>query len=353
MTAAQRVLVVAPGRGSYGPRELGTLARAAAESEKGEAAVARITAAIDAARGGSLRELDERKTFTPDLLGPESANSLIFACSLLDFALFPEAPHGPPYEVAGFIGNSLGFYTTLALSGALTLEDGARLVATMGRLQAKLARGQQLIYPWVDEEWRPVPERRAAIQAALESGAAFDSIRLGGFAILACEDARAVRLPPAKQGGRDYPFVLEGHHGYHSPLAAAVAEAASIELGDLAWRAPSAHLVDGRGAIFTPWSADPRELADYALAYQVREPFDFTAQLVTALRELAPDSIVLLGPGESIGGAIGQVIVQERFFGLESKAAFMERQRTAPVLHALGRPDQRARFLNGSAGAAS
>ncbi len=342
-----RVLVVAPGRGSYGPRELGTLARAARESERAEAEVARIASALDAVRGDSIRALDGRAAWDPALLGPEHANSLIFACSLLDFALCFDR-----VEIAGLIGNSLGFYTTLALSGALSLEDGAKLVATMGRLQARHARGQQLIYPWVDDEWRPVPERRAAIHAAIESGIAFDSIRLGGFAILACEDARAVRLPSARQGGRDYPFVLEGHHGYHSKLAEAVVAPAARELSSLEWRAPRAHLVDGRGAVFSPWSTDGRALADYALGSQVREPFDFTAQLVTALRELAPDSIVLLGPGESMGGAIGQTIVQERFQGISSKQAFLERQKSAePVLHALGRPDQRAKFLElGAAG---
>jgi len=246
----------------------------------------------------------------------------------------------------GFCGNSLGFYTTLALAGALSREEGARLVATMSRLQAEKNRGSQLIYPVVDDEWRPVPERRAAVLAAIESGSAFDSIRLGGFAVLAARDPRSVRLPAVRQGGRDYPLVLEGHQGFHSPFAEPVAEAARRELSGLAWRAPGRHVVDGRGVIFSPWSADPAEIARYSLGEQLTAPFDFATQLVTGVRELAPDVLVLLGPGEGIGGAIGTILVRERFFGLGSKQAFQERQKSSePVLHALGRPEQRAKFL--------
>jgi acyl transferase domain-containing protein len=342
---SRRVLVIAPGRGSYGPRELGSLGKIAKRSPRAEAAFGRVAAAVDAARadekGSSVGALDGRASFTPDLLEAESASALIFAGSMLDFALLPEGT-----TIAGAIGNSLGFYTALALSGALDLEQGARLVVTMSRLQARNGKGGQLLYPVVDEEWNEVAERKAAIVRLLESGAVYRSIDLGGFAVLAALDPRKVDLPTVRQGGRDYPLVLEGHHGYHSPLVAAVAEGASRELGDLAWRRPRLHLVDGRGAIFTPWSADPAELAAYALGHQVREPFDFTTSLVTATRELAPDALVLLGPGESIGGAIGQTIVRERFFGIASKAAFLDRQRSEePVLYALGRPEQRQRLL--------
>lgn len=339
-----RVLVVAPGRGSYGPRELGTLGKLAAY-EHSEPVLAAVVSAVDAAREelelGSIRALDDAKSFTPEHAAAENASALIFACSVADFRLFPEN-----VEICGILGNSLGFYTALALSGALSLEDGAKLVVTMARLQTRFARGAQVLYPCVDEEWRPVPERQRAIARVIESGLAFPSIHLGGFAVLACADPATVPLPPLRQGGRDYPFVLEGHHGYHSPLVSEVARAAASELSSLGFAAPRLHLVDGRGAIFTPWSAAPSEIAAYALGYQVTEPFDFTASLRTALRELAPDALVLLGPGESIGGAIGQVIVESRFAGIDSKERFGERQRSEkPILYALGRPDQRASFL--------
>jgi acyl transferase domain-containing protein len=339
----KRVLVVAPGRGSYGPRELGTLARA------GDAA-APVIAAVDAARAarglGSIGELDARKTFSPEEhLAAENASALIFACSMADAGAFPSG-----VEIAGVIGNSLGFYTALAVSGALSLADAARLVVDMAALQTQHGRGRQVMLPVVDESWRPAPEAVLGVKRALAafSGRAFPSIHLCGFEVLAVADdaceAFLSELPRVRSGGRDYPIVLEGHHGYHSPLVAAVADAARISVR-VSFRAPRVPLVDGRGAIFTPWSTDPRELAAYALDHQVREPFDFLASLRTAVRELGPDTLVLLGPGESIGGAIGQGLASDGLFSIHDKDSFQKRQREAPVLLALGRPEQRALFL--------
>src|SRR5581483_692540 len=152
-------------------------------------------------------------------------------------------------------------------------------------------------------------------------------------------------LGKLRLGGRDYPLVLEGHHAYHTPLVATVAERAAVELADLRFGTPGVHLVDGRGALHTPWSSDARELAAYTLGHQLTEAFDLTSALRVGLRELAPEAVVLLGPGESIGGAIGQVLVAERFWGVDSKDAFQKRQRENPALYALGRADQRARLL--------
>ncbi len=176
-------------------------------------------------------------------------------------------------------------------------------------------------------------------------GRAFPSIRLAGFEVLAfADDARSDlerALGTARSGGRDYPIALEGHHGYHSPLAQGVADRAREELADLRFLAPRTHLVDGRGVLHTPWSADPRELASYTLGHQLVAPFDLTSALRVGLRELAPEAVILLGPGESIGGAIGQALVADRFFGIADKASFQTRQREKPVLYALGRAEQR------------
>ncbi|MBI3726212.1 ACP S-malonyltransferase, partial [bacterium] len=193
--------------------------------------------------------------------------------------------------------------------------------------------------------------RERALTAALASlpGRAFPSIHLSGMEVLAADESAVPELlgllPKARLSGRDYPLVLEGHRGYHSPLAARVAEAALERLGHVRFRAPRCHLIDGRGALHSPWSADPRELASYTLDRQVREPFDFHAALRVGLRELAPDAVVVFGPGE-MGGAVGRAIALERFFGVRDRESFLARQRETPFLHALGRADQRERLLS-------
>ena len=69
--------------------------------------------------------------------------------------------------------------------------------------------------------------------------------------------------------------------------------------------------------------------------------YDFTAAITVAIREFAPDRIVLLGPGETLGGAIGQVLVALGWQGIINKATFMARQADDPLLLAMGRPGQR------------
>jgi hypothetical protein len=101
---------------------------------------------------------------------------------------------------------------------------------------------------------------------------------------------------------------------------------------------PTVPLIDGRGAQHRPLTADPREILDYTLGAQVTTTYDLAASLSVGLREYAPDAVVLLGPGESIGGAIGMALVREGYSGIRSKDDFARVQESdAPVLLSLGR----------------
>ena len=239
-------------------------------------------------------------------------------------------------------GNSLGWYTALAVAGALSFEDGFRLVQTMSLLQAEEQEGAggQLIYPLVDADWRPLPERAAAVREALASsgGEALPSIHLGGYAVLAGSERgleHLVRaLPPVQLGKANYPFRLVQHGPYHTPLVEPVADRARKTLSELPFRPPRVTLIDGLGRRHTPWSADPAELARYTLGAQIVEPYDFTAGVRVALREYAPDAVVLPGPENTLGGVVGQVLVAERWRGITCRDDFERAQAgdDAPVL---------------------
>ena len=55
--------------------------------------------------------------------------------------------------------------------------------------------------------------------------------------------------------------------------------------------------------------------------------------------------IVALGPGDSLGGAIGQALVLEGWDGIRSKSDFRERQASGePILLSLGRSEDRERL---------
>jgi acyl transferase domain-containing protein len=188
-----------------------------------------------------------------------------------------------------------------------------------------------------------------ALETVRQSGLrAWDSIRLGGYRVLAGEQD-AVRLllqtlPRSKVGEREYPFQLLGHSAFHTPLMQPASEQGLDLLSDLRWGPPHVPLIDGRGHVFDPRTARPEDLRDYTLGHQVVTTFDFTTSLRVVLREFAPDALVLLGPGDTLGGAIAQILVAEGWSGLRSKSAFLERQRSdTPILFSMGRPEQFAR----------
>lgn len=341
----RRLLVVFPGRGSYGRAELGSLRRLAGSSREAARAVDEVLAAMDAprTRAGrtSIADLDAASAFDPDThLAGENASALIVACGLADFLLLERAGA----SIAGVTGNSLGFYAALGASGALSLDDTGRLVDEMSSLQVAHGSGGQVIVPVAGDDWRADAVASRAADDAVAAGTAWLSVDLGPFRVLGARDADvlAARLPKTRLGGREYPMVLAKHRAFHTPLVAAVADAVT-DSRLLAWRAPKRHLLLGNGAIVTPWSADPRALADYTLREQVVTPFRLASAIRTGLRDLAPDAVVLTGPGESIGGSLGASMLAEGWRGLRDRDAFRLRQTDDPVLLSLARPDQRTR----------
>lgn len=336
-----RALIVCPGRGSYGPRELGLLARATGQ---GADLVARADALLADTGGTPVSALDRREAFDPELMQyGQGASTLTFAASAVDLSRLDRARVRP----VAVVGNSMGWYTALYAAGVLGFEDALRLVATMGELQA-MGEGGQLIYPLCDEDWLASAELEAAVEAGLEASGARWSVRLGALAVLAGREAELAALeaalPAARLGSRGYPARIPHHAAFHTPLMGRTASAARERLLGLAWTAPQVPLIDGRGVQHRPlWSA-PSDLAAYTLGPQVVEAFDFGAALRVALREYAPDVVVLLGPGESLGLPVISALLREGWRGARDRDAFFALQRgESPLLLALARPDQAAR----------
>jgi [acyl-carrier-protein] S-malonyltransferase len=326
-----RALILCPGRGSYGKEDQGWLIRALPPHVR-----QRIEAEDERRRDRglpSLLALDQPGTFKPGThLDGENASPLIYCASLLGIlTIFQQV------EAVAIAGNSLGWYTALAAADALEFEDGLRLVTTMARLQREHHNGGQLLYSLVDEDWRidaalreATLGRLAALRAAGEDWHAAESIRLGGHLVIAGTDVALDRLqkelPPRKLGDRSFPFRLAGHGPFHTRLAADVSRRAIQELRDLPVRPPAVPLIDGAGRIHTPWSADPEALRDYTLGRQVTETFDFTLAVRVGLLEFAPDVVIALPPGNSLGAPVGHILVQERWRGIDGKAAFQRLQ---------------------------
>ncbi len=336
----QSAVVIFPGRGTYGKDELGYLARH--HSNKTE-----FITGVDQWRESAGREtissLDNANTYSAAKHASSiNASAIIYACALADFADI----NRDRIEISAICGNSLGWYLTLAASGALNPANAIRLVDTMGALMESEGAGGQIIYPFVDEDWRASRVNEKAIGEALHAGRtagnAFLSIRLGGMAVLAGDEAGIAAMEKSLPKTQErYPFRLARHAAFHTPLLAHVSNAALEQLGADIFSAPAIPMVDGRGAIWTHAATDTDELHRYTLGQQITETYDFSKSVEVAIKEFAPDVLILAGPGATLGAAIAQELIRHRWLDMTSKADFSARQKEDPFLLAMGRDDQR------------
>ncbi|MCC6671207.1 MAG: ACP S-malonyltransferase [Planctomycetes bacterium] len=327
MSALPTAVLFCPGRGSYGREELGSLQRWLRPDGAVARALAHAGAERVAAGEPTVRELDAAPAFKPGLhLQGRNAAELIWFTTLAALETLRTR-----YRIVAIAGNSLGWYTALPAAGVLDPLDGWRLIDTMARLQATVAGGQ-ILTSCVDGEWRHDAEAAAEVARALDQVNARGadhfvarSIRLGGHEVLAGTEAGVqallATLRRRKVGEREFPFRLAGHGPFHTPLCAGVAEAALPVLTAFAARRPDAYLIDGRGLVHSPWSADPAELLRYTAGEQVVTTFDFTACVRIALREFQPDVLLCAPPGTSLRAPVGHVVLRERWRGLATREA--------------------------------
>ncbi len=338
-----RALIVCPGRGSYTSSTHGWIERNGAYAREWIA----LADASRTARGETpLTELDRAERFDPKaMLMGSGAAGLTFLSSACDLARLDREA----VEPVAVIGNSMGWYTALFVAGSLGFEDALRLVETMGGMQEH-GSGSQLLYPTVGDDWRPDPGMMNRIEDALAETGARWSIRLGGIAVLAGElealEALEALLPTVQMGRASYPYRLTFHAAYHTPLMAEASRRGHELLSDLSWGSPSVSLVDGAGRIYRPGVAEPAGIHAYTLGQQVVETYDFTRSLVVALRSFAPDQLLLLGPGSSLGGAVAQTLISIGWRGLSCREDFDERQASdQPLVIALDRLEQANRVV--------
>ena len=321
-------VVVAPGRGSYGKAELGSLARAGVD-------LSAYDAIRTAAGKPTLASLDAADRFSPGThLAGENAAPLIYAASMADMA----AIDPDRVEVVAVTGNSMGWYTALAAAGAVSREHGFRIADAMGVNSGRHGAGGQLVLGLSDDDWRPVAGLRDAVLALAETTGMRVSIDLGGTLVLAGDEGplKAFLAQTPRPATR-----LAGHGPFHTALMRDSSAAAMAELPVGWFGNPALPLIDGAGRIWSRWASPPRDLWRYTFADQIIEPYDFARAIQVAVREFAPDRIILLGPGDALGGGIAQALIAIGWLGMTSKADFVARQSSDPFLLAMGRPDQR------------
>ena len=331
-------LVICPGRGTYGKAELGYLRRF--HADKG--ALVATFDRLRAERGQpTISELDGAERYSPGLhTRGDIASPLIFAASYADFLSIDRDRH----DIVAVTGNSMGWYTTLAVAGAANAERGFQIIDAMGENSQAGESGGQVLLTLVDEDWRRIPALREQALALVERVPDLHvSIELGGMLVLAgTEQALETLLAQAPHNPAREPLRLVNHGPFHTPLMQGSSDRALDLPAD--WLAgPALPMIDGRGHIWRPRASNAEALRRYTFGTQILEPYDFTRAVQVAVKEYAPDRIILLGPGDTLGGAIAQALIGIEWRGLRSKADFMDAQKgSAPILLAMGREDQRA-----------
>ncbi len=335
-------VVICPGRGTYNKPELGYLHRHHAnrmdmfhgfDAYRVETGQDAITALDGAAR------YTVAKYSRGDVASP-----LIYAASLADAQAVAD-----DIEVVAVMGNSMGWYIALAAGGALSPQDGFRVVNTMGTLMQDNLIGGQLVYPFADDDWKGDPARKSELLADVTCINAMDghdlalSIDLGGMLVLAGNEDGLKAFESSQPVVLErFPMRLANHAAFHTSLQAPVAAQGRAQLEVDMFGQPERPLIDGRGKIWWPGATDTQTLWEYTLGHQVTETYDFTRAIQTAAREFAPDLFIVTGPGATLGGAVAQSLILANWRGISDKAAFQVQQDAQPFLIAMGREDQRA-----------
>ncbi|XQW84492.1 ACP S-malonyltransferase [Thalassotalea piscium] len=342
MSKKLTAVVICPGRGTYNKEELGYLTRF--HSDKTE-----LISVIDNYRKSKnqplISELDAEPNYQMRThTAGENASALIYGCALADY----HSINLDQYDIVAVTGNSMGWYIALAVAGALTPEHSIELVNTMGSMMADGVIGGQLIYPIVDENWvingeiqKHVMEKVAQVNQE-KNNQVYVSINLGGYLVFGGNKSGLKALEQSLPQVQDrYPMNLFNHAAFHTPLMGDISKQAKSMLSDDQFLAPKIPLIDGLGNIWQPYSTDTEKLYHYTLATQVTDMYDFSKSIEVALKEFAPDKLILLGPGSTLGGSVAQNLIKHEWLGMKSKSDFISQQKDDPFLLAMGLAEQR------------
>ena len=313
-------LVICPGRGTYQKNEFGCLQAFYDMPVLNH--IDRVRASLGLETVSALDSADKYLPARHQL--PVNNAALIYAAGVCQFHALDPAQ----YEVVAVTGNSMGWYTALSCAGVWDLDVGTEIMSTMADLTANCQgiagdAGGQLIYPVLNDNWQPDAGRLFAVQAALQIPGLYRSIQYGGYAVLAGTSVAVkqamAQLPPVDER---FPLQLAGHSAFHSPLMQQASDQALARFAADCFQQPKLPLIDGQGHIWPNLPVNPELLRYYTLQSQVSSDYDFKTAVQVAVREFAPDVLLLLGPGSALGGAVAQSLIEINWHGLRSKADF-------------------------------
>jgi [acyl-carrier-protein] S-malonyltransferase len=232
----------------------------------------------------------------PELTKTENAQPGIFLVSWVAFELLKEKV--PSLKFEGTAGLSLGEFTALTAAGAMSFEDGLKVVRQRGKFMqeaCEATRGGMAAIIGLDE----APTR----EVCAEAGVVLANLNCPGQLVISGEAekiTKACELAKAKGAKRALPLTVAG--AYHSPLMSSAQPKLQAEL---AW----INMSSLRATVVSNVSAKPHESADSIRARLV-EQVTSSVRWEESMRYLLMQGFtrfIELGPGTALTGFMKRI----------------------------------------------
>jgi [acyl-carrier-protein] S-malonyltransferase len=232
----------------------------------------------------------------PELIKTENAQPGIFLVSWVAFELLKE--HVPALKFDATAGLSLGEFTALAAAGAMSFEDGLRVVRQRGRFMQEACdatRGGMAAVIGLDET--------STREVCAEAGVVLANLNCPGQLVISGETdkiVKAVELAKAKGAKRAIPLPVAG--AYHSPLMASAQPKLQAELDKINISSPVVPVISNVTGLPHGTPGDIRE----RLVEQVKSSV-LWEQSMRALLAQDFTRFIELGPGTALNGFMKRI----------------------------------------------
>jgi [acyl-carrier-protein] S-malonyltransferase len=258
----------------------------------------RYLAGADEASGLPIRALSLEGPLE-SLTETNAAQPALFALSLAVHEVAREAGLRP----AVVAGHSLGEYTAAVAAGALSLEDGMRLVSMRGRLMAEI----QAERPGAMAAVIGLPAER--VRELCEEASASGSVSPANLntpvqIVVSGEETAVERLMAlAGEAGAEKVVRLQVGAAFHSELMKPVQDRLASEMERVSWREPEVPLASNAFGGIVRTGDEVRE----ALVAQIASPVRWV-ECVEALAGEGCGTFLELGSGRVLTGLVRQIL---------------------------------------------
>jgi [acyl-carrier-protein] S-malonyltransferase len=271
-----------------------------AELQAGEPAIyERYLSVAEEASGLPIRRLSSEGPIE-ELTRTDVAQPALFALSLAVSEVARDSGIQPAYVA----GHSLGEYTAAVASGALSVEDGMRLVSLRGRLMAETQSEQPgamaAVIGLAADQLGQLCER-----ASGESGSvALANLNSPTQIVVSGEESAVERLMQlAQEEGAKKVVRLQVGAAFHSELMRPVQARMAEATADVTWSDPEVPLAANASGTIVRTGDEVHE----ALIAQIASPVRWV-DCVHALVDAGCTTFLELGPGRVLSGLVRQIV---------------------------------------------